>query len=162
MRAALAGTEHIHIGHHRRNSGVVAQSRNVIADLLDGLMQLAHYLRIGLPVLTSLEDRRPQAVQKAPDAGDAGVAEIAALLEWTEEHEVGTKRVRSPLANVLVRHHDVAAALRHLRTLAHDHSVRTEPLEGLLEVDVTQLLQNHGDEPRVQQVQYGVLVPADV
>jgi hypothetical protein len=40
--------------------------------------------------------------------------------------------------------------------------VGAEPLERLLEVDVPQVLEDHGDEARVQQVQHRVLVAADV
>src|SRR5207302_7301851 len=84
-----------------------------------------------------LEHARPESVEKSPNAGDALVLKIAALLIWSEEHEVGAKRVRAPPFDVLVRNHHVAAALRHLRPVTNDRAVRAELRERLLELDVS-------------------------
>ena len=77
---------------------------DVLADLLDRLMQLAHRRRDPAQpsVGRRLRDRRPQAVQEAPHAGDPRVAEIAAFLERSEEHQVHAERVGAPLLDVLV------------------------------------------------------------
>src|SRR5438876_3427553 len=106
--------------------------------------------------------QRPYLVEKPPDAGDAFIAEITALVERPEEHEIHAERVRTPLLDVGIRDHDVAARLGHLRAVLDDEPVRPKLGERLLEGDVPELLEHHGDEAGVQEVQYGVLVPADV
>ena len=90
------------------------------------------------------------------------VAEIAALLERAQEHQVHPEGVGAPAGDVLVGDDDVAARLGHLGAVLHDQAVRPELPERLVEVDVPQLVQHHRDEPGVQQVQHGVLVAADV
>ena len=59
-------------------------------------------------------------------------------------------------------HHDVAPGFGHLGPVLHDVAVGAELLERLVETDVTQLVEHHGDEAGVEQVQHGVLVAADV
>ena len=56
----------------------------------------------------------------------------------------------------------VPLALGHLGALANDQSVGAELREGLLEVEPPHVVQRHGDEARVEEVEHGVLVAADV
>ena len=104
----------------------------------------------------------PHLVQEPPRPVDALVAEVAALLERPQEHEVHPERVRAPARDVLVRDHHVPPRLRHLRPVLHDQPVRPELPVGLVEGQVAEVVEHHGDEPRVQQVQHRVLVAADV
>ena len=104
----------------------------------------------------------PEPVEEAPHAGDALVAEVAALLERPQEHQVRAEGVRAPLARCTRRGSRRCPALRHLRAVADDQPVRAESLERLLEVEKPRVVQHHRDEARVQQVQHGVLVAADV
>ena len=137
MCRALSRAHDVHVLHHRRDRGVVLQPRHVVAHFLDRLVKLAQHGGIGRARAPGLEHARPEPVEKSPNAGDALVLKIAALLIWSDEHEVRAKRVRAPPFDILVRNHHVAAALRHLRPVTNDRAVRAELRERLLELDVS-------------------------
>src|SRR5258705_5049902 len=88
-------------------------------------------------------DGSEEPVQKTTRARDAAVPEIAALLVRTKEHQVGAKRVGTPLLDVRVGVHNVALRLRHLRAFADDVTVRPELYERLLEVEDLRIVENH-------------------
>src|SRR6185437_9935408 len=97
---------------------------------------------------------RPEPIEEAPHAGDALITEVAALLVWTQEHEVRAERICAPAFDVFVRVHDVAATLRHLRAFANDHPMRAKLREWLLEIEVTRIVEHHRHEPRIEQMQH--------
>src|SRR5436190_434438 len=140
--------------HHRRDRGVVVQRFGIGADLLDGLVQLALHRRRELPGAGAggLVRACPHLVEEPPDPDDAGIAEVPALLEGAEEHEVHAERVGSPLLEVLVGDDGVAPRLGHLGPVLHDHPVGAELDIRLLEGEVPEILERHGDEPRVHEV----------
>ena len=162
VHRALAGAHRVDVFHHRRDRRVVAQCRQVVADLPDGRVQLAQHRGVRRTVGRAFVHRAPDAIQEAAHAGDAAVAVIAAFLVGAEEHEVRAKAVGAPAVDEVVRVHHVALRLRHLRAVANDHAVGSEARERLLEVEQARVLQRHRDEAGVEQVQHRVLVAADV
>src|SRR6185503_17600281 len=94
----------------------------------------------------------PDLVEESPDTDDPGLAEVAALLEGAEEHEVHPEGVGTPLLDVQVGDDDIAPRLGHLGAVLHDQPVRAELGEWLLEVNVAEVLEHHTDEARVEQV----------
>src|SRR2546427_106777 len=104
----------------------------------------------------------PHLVEEPTDPHDSRLPEVPPFLERSQEHQVHAERVRAPLPNVGVGDHHVTPRLGHLRAVLHDEPVRPELGERLFEVDVPELPQHHRDEARVQEVQHGVLVAADV
>jgi len=60
---------------------------------------------------TSFVSQRPHLLQEPALAHDSRVAEVAAVLEGAEEHQIHPERVRAPLLDVGVGHDDVAARL---------------------------------------------------
>src|SRR5262249_39822365 len=104
----------------------------------------------------------PQTVKEAVGAGEPFVTEVATLLVWSEVHQVQAERVGPPPLDVAVGHHDVAAALGHLGAVFDQEPVLAEALVWVLEADVPELLESQGDEARVEEVEDGVLLAADV
>ena len=104
----------------------------------------------------------PDLVEESADAGDALIPEIPTLLVRAEEHEIHPERVGAPALDVLVGSHYVATRLRHLGAVPHYGAVCAEPSIGLLERKPPQVVQGHRNEPRVHQVEHGVLVATDV
>src|SRR5439155_7359124 len=66
------------------------------------------------------------------------------------------------MLDVLVGVNDVALSLRHFRAFADDVTVRAKAREGLLEIELPRVVQNHRDESRIQEMQHRVLVTSDV
>src|SRR5205823_3249921 len=162
MRGPLAFAHDVDILHHRRDRGVVAETRNVLADFTNRLVQLAHHAVIRRAFARHRLHRCEETVKETSRAGDARIPEIAALLVRTEEHEIGAKSIGAPGLDVFVGIDDVALRLRHLRAFTDDVTVRAEAGERLLEVEDSRIAQRHRDETRVEKVQYGVLVTANV
>src|SRR5690348_8674967 len=73
-----------------------------------------------------LADQVPDLFQKPARAADALVAEVAALLERAQEHQVHPEGVGAPLGDVVVGHDDVALGLGHLGAVLHDQAMRPE------------------------------------
>ena len=88
MRSTLTFADDVDVFHHRGNRGVVAQTRDVLADFADRLVELAHHQLIGCAIARHRLHRRKEAIQKAAGAGDARIPEVAALLVRSEEHQV--------------------------------------------------------------------------
>ena len=162
MRRALAAPQRVHVLHHRRDRSVVTERWRVLADLLDRRRQLAQHLGVRRPGGVAVAHRGPQPVEEPLHAADPRIAEVAPFLERAEEHQVGTERIRAPLLDVLVGVHDVALRLGHLRAVTDDQSVGAELRERLLELEQSLVVEYHRDEARVEQVQHGVLISADV
>ena len=162
MHRTLAGAQHVHVLHHRGDRGVVAECGDVFGHLADRRVQLAHHRRVSGASGDTFVHGTPDAIEEAAHAGDAAVAIVAAFLILAEEHEVGAQRISAPALDQLVGVDDVAFRLRHLGAFANDHAMGTEARERLLEVEEAAVVEHHRDEARIQEVQYGVLVAADV
>ncbi len=94
-----------------------------------------------------------EAMEEAEGTLDSFVPVVPALGEGTEEHEVDAERIGPELLDDGVRNDDVPLALGHLGPFTNDEAVLPEPGEGLLEIQVPHVLQGHGDEPGVEEVQ---------
>jgi hypothetical protein len=147
---------------------VVLELRELLGDLLDRLVQLA--LDVGVrrsvgeprPSSCSRDDRVPEPTQEAVRALDALVPVVAALLERAPGTSGTAERVGAELLDDRVGHDHVPLALRHLGALADDQAVGAEACEGLLEVQPPQVVEHHGEEARVEEMEHGVLVAPDV
>ena len=164
---ALGPAPHgVEVFHEARYRRVVAEAIDVVCDLLDRLVQLALYDRVqgagGAVRRAGFVNGAPDLVEEPADAGDALIPEIPTLLVRAEEHEIHPERVGAPPLDVGVGSDYVAARLRHLGTVAYYGAVCAEPSIGLLERKPPQVVQGHRNEPRVHQVEHGVLVAADV
>ena len=162
VHRALAGAQDVDVLHHRRNGGVVRECGNVFADLADGRVQLAQHGHVGRTAGDAFVHRTPDALQESAHTGDATVAVVSTFFVGTEEHEIGAEAVSTPALDQFIGVDDIALRLGHLGAFADDHSVRAEARERFLEVEVAAVVQRHRDEARIQQMQHGVLVAADV
>ena len=152
--------------HQRGDGGVVAERLDRLGDLLprlvpldqNGVVDLVAHQRDRL----ALADEVPDLVEEPSRSAEAGVAEVAALLERAQEHQVHPEGVGAPFVEVLVGDDDIAARLGHLGAVLDDQPVRPEARERLVEREQPLVVQHHGDEARVEQVEHGVLVAADV
>ena len=158
----LAGAQDIHVLHHRRDGSVVRQCRNILADLPDRRVQFAQHVQIRRAGSDAFVHGTPDALEETAHAGDAAVAIVAALFIRAEEHQIGAETVSAPAFDELIGVHDIAPRLRHLGAFADDHPVCAEAREWLLEVEMSRVVQRHRDEARIEQVQHGVLVTADI
>jgi len=147
--------------HHRGDRGVVTEFRDLLRDLTNRLMHLPLDALVGRAILGTNRGVE-EAVQEAAGTLDPLVLVVATLLERPEKHEVRSEGVGAVLFDDRIGHDHVALRLRHLRAFTDDEAVSAEPREGLLEVDVAEILQHHREEARVEQVQHGVLVATDV
>src|SRR6266480_7923016 len=135
MWRALSFAQNVHVLHHRRDRGVVAETRDILANLPDGLMQLPHHGAFRLAIDRHALHRCEEAVEESTRARNALIAEVTTLLVGTEEHEVGAEGIGAPVLDVLVGIHDVALRLRHFRAFADDMPVRAKARERLLELE---------------------------
>ena len=130
---AAIGVELVDHGHHGGDSGVHLQLVDILADLLDGLVDDG--LVLGGDGLLSGGDilQIEAAVQEALAALDSLVAPADGLLEVADEHDVQAHGVRAVLGYDVVGVDHVAAGLGHLlAALAQDHAVAGALGVGLL------------------------------
>ena len=105
---------------------------------------------------------RQSRLRKRQTPSRPGVLPVHVLVGRAHEERVGPHRVRAVAVGVAQRVDDVALRLRHLRAVARDHPLVEEAGDRLAEADQALLLHHLGEEPRVEQVQDGVLDAADV
>ena len=137
---------------------------------LDQVQQFSASLRLcgGLRLLELsltllVHEQTPRATEKFIDAGDAiGVPRLHHF-ERTHEHFVKAERIRAILREHVVGIYHIAARLGHLLTVfAEDKSLIDEFEKRFGRGDVAEVEQNLVPEPRVEQMQHGVLRAADV
>ncbi len=152
--------------HHRRDGRVELEAPiDVVGDLRDRLVRLAHERRIGLRrARRSLElaDDTPQAMEKARRALDARVLPLDVVLGGAYEEDVEPQRVGAVAIQVLVGLHRVALRLGHLGAEAVDHPLRVQAQERLSEADDAEVVHHLDEEAGVHEVEDRVLDPADV
>ena len=72
------------------------------------------------------------------------------------------RRVRSVALDQRIGIDDVALRLAHLGAVLDDHALGQQAAERLAEAEEAEIAEHLGEEPRVQQVEHGVLDAADV
>ena len=113
--------------------------------------------------LVFLHDQAPDAREEARDALHAFHAPWLHLLERAHEHLVTTERVGAVFGDDIERIDHVAPALRHFAAvLAEDDALIDEPLERLRRREMPEIEEDLVPEPRIQEMQHGVLGAADV
>ena len=177
VRGALAEiVDRVDQLHQRRHGGVeVHPLLDVHGDAANRVVrfppQLA--LRVGAVVATRRDalaadrlrpviDDAPNAEEKTEAALEPGVGPLDFLLRRRDEHHVQTQRVGAVLLHHVVGIDDVALRLRHDVAVLHQHALREQALERLVEVDQAHVAQHAREEARVQQVQNRVLDAAAV
>ena len=157
--------QRIQVRHERCDGGVVAQLLQVLRHRLDRAVQRPPRIERGRPVDQSIrvtQHQVPHAAKKTAHAADARIAELTAAVIGSQEHEVHPQRVSPKSIEVRVGIDHVTVAFAHLAAMFGEQTVRSEAAERLLERQVAQVVQRHGDEAAVQQVQNGVLRTADI
>ena len=101
-------------------------------------------------------------MQEAVAPLDAGVVPLQVQLGRGREQREQTGRVRAVALDEIVRRDDVPKRLRHLAAVLGDHALREQVLERLVYRRHTEVVHDLRDEPRVQQMQDGVLDAAHV
>ena len=162
---APAGAQRVQVVHRGGDRRVVAQRLEVLRDLFDpGVQRPLHagIVESRAPRLGRGRHAVPHLLQEALRSGQTAVAEIPAPLEGAEEHQVHAERVRAEPRDVFVRQDHVAARLRDLRAVPDEQAVLAEAVVRLLELEVPEIVQHHCEEARVEEVEDGVLLAADV
>ena len=108
------------------------------------------------------DHRTEQPVQEPEGALDSLLLVVSTFCEGPQEHEIQSEGVGSVLLDDGVRDDDIPLALGHLGPLTNDEAVLPELGKGLFEVQVTHILQGHGNEPGVEEVEHGVLFAPDI
>ena len=154
--------QELHQGSDRR---IERKTGEVIRGLADRPVNGALHGRVresGHPLLHGGFHGISQPGEEPLRSDDTAVPEVATFLVRPEEHQVRAEGVRPIPLDVFVRVDDVAFRLGHLRAIPNDQPVLPEAHVRLLERNVAEVVQRHGDEPRVQEVQHRVLLPTDV
>ncbi len=99
------------------------------------------------------EFRRPRGRDVVP---------VLIVFDGAREGEGDPQRVRAVPVELLLEQHEVALALGHLRAAEDHHALIDQAGERFGEVHQPHVVQGLRDEPRVQQVEDGVLDAADV
>ena len=108
-------------------------------------------------------DEPPDPSEEAMLALHLLVGPVHVLLRRRGEEDEQLRRVGAELLDDLPGRDYVALALRHLLAVAPlDDPLGDELLRRLVDPDQAELLQHLGPEAQVEQVQHGVLGPADV
>ena len=87
---------------------------------------------------------------------------VHVLVGRAHEERVHSHRVGAVPVRVVQRVDDVALRLRHLGPVRADHPLVEEPGERLAERAHAHLVHDLGEEPRVEEVEHGMLDAADV
>src|SRR5215213_762502 len=161
--------------HQGRDGGVQLEALDVVADGGHGPVQRAQVdpamARCGgvrgtvgmVPRSTGgFGDQAPGPVGEPLDAGQAGVAPVAALLERGHEQQVHAQGVGPDPGDVVVGDDHVAAALGHLGAVLAQEAMQPDRRERLGERHQAEVVQGHGHEAGVQVVAGDVLGPAGV
>ena len=107
-------------------------------------------------------DHLPVPRKEAVRPLDTSVVPLGVLLGWADEERVKPHRVGPIPLDQGVRGDHVSLGLRHLVPGLGDHPLREEALERLGEGDHPDVPEDLHDEPRVKQVEDGVLDSPDV
>src|SRR5262245_45448675 len=109
----------------------------------------------------------PGALQEPVDTLDSMLAPLGIELRRSDKQFVHAKRVATKIPNKFVRIDDVALRFRHFLGLAaladvRDHALVKQPQKRLIEIDDSNVVQKHCEEPRVKEMQNRVLHATDV
>ena len=107
-------------------------------------------------------DETPDPQQETVRSLDAGLAPLHRELGRSGEEDVQPERVRPVAGDHVVGGDGVALRLRHHLAVLVDHALGEEARHRLVEVDEAEVAHHLGPEARVDEVQDGVLDPADV
>ena len=116
-------------------------------------MELTLDIRVGRGVVVDGgRDRVIQAMQEPVGPLDALILIVAALFVRPQKHEVRAESVGSVPLDELVGDDHVTPAFGHLGPVADDGSVGAKSNKRLVEVEVAQVVEGHGDEACVEEV----------
>jgi hypothetical protein len=168
----------VHQLHQRRDGRVEAQvAGEVVPHLAHALVRLAMQVAGGAIDLCRLHrpgalvlagalrvfgDQTPGAVQELERTFHGAIVPLGIFFGRPDEQRVDALGVGAVLRDERVGRHHVALVLRHLGAVLGDHALGKQALERLVKGEKAAVVQYLGDEPRVQQVQDGVLHATDV
>jgi hypothetical protein len=104
----------------------------------------------------------PNPIYKAIRAFYGTIVPLGVPFRGADEKGVNSDRIGPVCLDERIRADRIALRFGHLRAVAAYHALGKQTLEGLVESNVAFVLQELDDEPRVEQVQYGVLDAAYV
>ena len=153
--------------HEGGEEGVEAEALHVRGRLADSLVgeaaEVADGLGGRLAEARLVEHEAPDAVEPAPDTGDAFDAEGATFVPGADEHEVTAEGIGAVAGDVLVGGDDVAAGLGHaLAVRPHDLALVEQAEERLVSLDDAEVAGDLPEEAGVEEVHDGVLSAAGV
>ena len=104
----------------------------------------------------------PRTGDELVRARDGHISPIDVILGRSGEGHCDTHRVHAEIVEFLSEEDDVPLRLRHLCAIEDDHPLVQQGGERFVEIEITQVEQNLGDEARIKQVQDCVLDTTDV
>ncbi|MPM07238.1 hypothetical protein SDC9_53544 [bioreactor metagenome] len=115
------GVEVVGERHHARDGGVELHALVVLANLLDGRVDGALLIRVGIAFALHHLLQRPDPVEEAAAAARALLVPGNRLVERAHKHDVRAEGVRAVNGDVVVGVDNVAAGLAHLFAVAAKH-----------------------------------------
>ena len=113
-------------------------------------------------LVAPLVHQPPDARQEPGAPLEAGVRPLDFVLRGRHEHHVQAQGVGAVLADHVVGVDDVALRLRHRAAVLQHHALREQARERLVVLHHAEVAEHPAEEPRVDQVQDGVLDAAAV
>ncbi len=156
--------------HEPGDAGIEPHLVEVVGDGPNGLVKEPrhslggrHVLHRAKKVALGVEEESPAPLEPASHAHHVPRGPGLHHLQGAHEHLVATEGICAVLPDDLVRVDHVASALGHLLpVLAEDETLVDEPREGLVRGHEAEIEEHLVPEPRVEEVEHGVLRAAHV